>query len=155
MRIRRTGRPHRLGNGCGPRMSGSNVDVLGSRLNEIVARSETLSGRKDAIRRSVEKLLEQAENAANGDNPRFLWVRSWWRGTLIEAAYQNLHAAEAEIVPLYDQLEVEAEFPEAIARVEASLNRDDPRRMAARNGISAEPLARRRVQLRKLIEVGH
>ena len=81
------------------------VDVLGSRLNEIVARSETLSGRKDAIRRSVEKLLEQAENAANGDNPRFLWVRSWWRGTLIEAAYQNLHAAEAEIVPLYDQLE--------------------------------------------------
>jgi len=35
------------------------------------------------------------------------------------------------------------------------LNRDDPRRMDARNGISAEPLARRRVQLRKLIEVGH
>jgi hypothetical protein len=155
MRIRRTGRPHRLGNGCGPRMSGSNVDVLGSRLNEIVARSETLSGRKDAIRRSVEKLLEQAENAANGDNPIFLWVRSWWRGTLIEAAYQNLHAAEAEIVPLYDQFEVDAEFPEAVATVDASLNRDDPRRLTARSDIAAESLDVRRAKLRKLIETGH
>ncbi|HEY4994165.1 MAG TPA: hypothetical protein VII33_18990 [Nakamurella sp.] len=131
------------------------VDVLGSRLNEIVARSETLSGRKDAIRRSVEKLLEQAENAANGDNPIFLWVRSWWRGTLIEAAYQNLHAAEAEIVPLYDQFEVDAEFPEAVATVDASLNRDDPRRLTARSDIAAESLDVRRAKLRKLIETGH
>lgn len=54
-----------------------------------------------------------------------------WRGPLIMAAYQNLHAAESLIVHLYTPEQVDAEIPEAVARVEAGLDRDDPRRVDA------------------------
>ena len=77
------------------------------------------------------RLLDRAEAAAFRWDPQPSRIGNWWRGTLIEAAYQNMHAAEAEIVVLYDDAEVAAEVPEAVARVEAGLHRDDPRRRAA------------------------
>lgn len=130
------------------------VEALQARLAAIRARRSTLSPADQAIWNGVHGLLERADAAASGRDPRHLRFRSWWRGTLIEAAYQNLHAAESEIVALYDECELEAEFPEAIGRVEASLNRDDPRRAFARTAGSGS-VERQRAQLRKLIEVGH
>lgn len=84
---------------------------------------------------------------------------NWWSGRLIEAAYQNLHSAEAVIAGLYDWDDLEAEVPEAIARVEAGLQRDDPRREAARalgdldRGTTS--LEEARAALTKAIAVGH
>ena len=130
------------------------VQALDARLATIRARQSTLPPADEAVWSGVQGLLEQADAAASGRNPRPLRFRSWWRGTLIEAAYQNLHAAESEIVALYNECELEAEFPEAIGRVEASLNRDDPRRTYAKTA-GTGTLERQRAQLRKLIEVGH
>ncbi len=66
-------------------------------------------------------------------------LTNWWRGTLIEGAYQNLHAAEAMMAHLYTEAQLAAELPEAIARVEAMLGRDDPRREAALKLDKADP----------------
>ena len=54
---------------------------------------------------------------------------------------------------LYDDAEVTAELPDAIARVEAGLHRDDPRRRAAHDlhGLPAED---RKVGLLKAVEIG-
>lgn len=140
-----------------------NVDVnarlLEARLKSSRARRDSQShGADEALDKSVEELLEAARNAATRKDPVPGRVANWWRGSLIEAAYQNLHAAEALIVGLYDRDEVEAEIPEAVARVEASLDRDDPRRQAvaelANAGVSTS-LERARADLRKAIEVGH
>lgn len=132
------------------------VDIFRARLSAIRTRLVPLTAPQEATVAHVEKLLQQAEDAANGEDPRFLRLLSWWRGSLIEAAYLNLHAAESEIVPLYNNFEIEAEFPESVARVEASLNRDDPRRVWARFGFEeGQPIERQHALLRKLIEVGH
>jgi hypothetical protein len=60
------------------------------------------------------------------------------------------------IVGLYPPGQIEAEIPEAVARVETGLDRDDPRRMAAfalLDGACPDE-ERRRFQLAKAIEVG-
>jgi hypothetical protein len=38
-------------------------------------------------------------------------MRSWWRGTSIEAAFRKSHQAEAELAQLYEEHEVNAEAP--------------------------------------------
>ena len=101
----------------------------------------------------VRRLLAKAESATPRKDPRPSRVGNWWRGTLIEAAYQNVHAAEAEIVRLYDDAEVAAALPDAVARVEASLHRDDPRRRAAHDLHELAPSDRRAALLRA-VEVG-
>lgn len=133
--------------------------VLEGRLKASRARR---GGQPDAVDaalvESVDELLKAACNAATRKDPVPWRVANWWRGSLIEAAYQNLHAAEALIVGLYDRDEVEAELPEALARVEASLARDDPRRRAVAelaNTHASTSLELARASLRKAIEVGH
>ena len=109
--------------------------------------------------RCVEGFIRSARSAATRRDPVPGRLANWWRGTLIEAAYQNLHAAEALIVNLYDKDEVAAEIPEAVARVNAGLSRDDERVVAALELQHAltdgRPLARTRAQLQKAIDVGH
>jgi hypothetical protein len=112
-----------------------------------------------AVDKRVQALLGQARDAALGKEPLPRFILNWWSGRLIEAAYQNLHAAEALIAVLYDRDEIQAEVPEAVARVEAQLDRDDPRRSTAAAMLNAEfkdrPVSRNRVELAKTIEVGH
>lgn len=84
-----------------------------------------------AVAASVRELLARAEDAAYRENPVPTRWANWWRGTLIEAAYQYLHAAEAQLCGIYDEPDLDAEVPEVLARIEAGLSRDDPRRAAA------------------------
>lgn len=110
---------------------------------------------KAAVEKGVRTHLQAARNAALGRDPLPGRLSNWWRGTLIDAAYQNLHAAESLVVELYTEAQVEAEVPEAVARVEAGLQRDDPRRQSALELLEGRPgdLARRE-RLAKAIEIG-
>lgn len=130
-----------------------------ARLNVIEAR-ETLHNRTPdaefvAICDGVKDLLCRAEEAARGQYPRHRPFFSWWRGTNIEAAFQNIHKAESELVRLYSDDEVDAEVPEAVARTEVGLNRDHPMRDIARGLIEMNPGSAKRTTLSKVIHAGH
>jgi hypothetical protein len=103
----------------------------------------------------IESLLARANNAVHGVEPGHTWFVSWWRGNCIEAAFQNLHRAEAEMVRLYSDHEVDAEIPEAVARAELGLNRDDPRHAAARRLPCMKDAAAKRITLSKTVQIGH
>jgi hypothetical protein len=106
----------------------------------------------------VRVLLDRARDAARRKEPLPNRFVNWWGGRLIEASYQNLHAAEALIVELYDIDRLIVEAPEAVARVEAGLDRDDPRVVAARSlmaRLPSTPLRSARAEMYKTIEVGH
>ena len=111
-----------------------------------------------AVEEQVRVLLKRARHAARRKAPLPNRVVNWWGGRLIEASYQNLHAAEALIVELYLMDRLIAEAPEAVARVEAGLDRDDPRVLAARSlmaRLPSTPLQAARAEMYKTIEVGH
>jgi hypothetical protein len=135
------------------------AEVLDVRLRAIRARDELREDQRQ-VADGVGRLVEKARAAAFRDDPIPNRWAIWWRGTLIEAAYQNLHAAEALITCLLGAEEVQAEIPEAVARVGASLHRDDPRRSRALDLLSArkvdpEDLHVVRERLRKTIQVGY
>ncbi|HET9826898.1 MAG TPA: hypothetical protein VFQ11_00135 [Nocardioidaceae bacterium] len=133
------------------------ADVLEARLASLTGDPSAVADRVDreALAAGVRDRLTAARNAALRVDPLPGRVSNWWRGTLIEAAYQNLHAAESLIVDLYNPEDVEAEIPEAVARIEAGLGRDDPRRIAALDLLEGSPAdPGRRQRLRKAVEVG-
>ena len=127
------------------------------RLRTIRARSDTPLPALEAeeLHRGIEELLDRAEKAACGINPGHTPLVSWWRGNCIEAAFQNLHRAEAEMVRLYSDDEVDAEIPEALARAEFGLSRDDPRRLAALRMATLKNDALKRITLSKIVQTGH
>jgi hypothetical protein len=127
------------------------------RLRAIRARSDTPlpAVEVEALLDGIEELLDRAEKAACGINPGHTPLISWWRGNCIEAAFQNLHRAEAEMVRLYSDDEVDAEIPEAIARAEVGLNRDDPRRLAALRMAALKDDTLKRITLSKIVQIGH
>jgi hypothetical protein len=109
------------------------VDVLHARLQAAKA-ARAAGDWTDAdtqLAEGADQRLRAAHDATLRRQPSPGRISNWWRGTLIEAAYQNLHAAESLMVHFYSAEQVEAEIPEAVARVEAGLDRDDPRRIAA------------------------
>jgi hypothetical protein len=61
----------------------------------------------------------------------------------------------AEIVSLYSEPELEAEIPEAVARVEAGLHPADPRRRSLAALTAAPTIESRRAALRKAVQVGY
>src|SRR5680860_331016 len=132
------------------------ASLLEAKLNAVDVRLQG-DERTEAepLLEGVRVLLGRARDAAYRDNPIPTKWASWWRGTLIEAAYQNLHAAEALIVRLYSDDEVAAEVPEVIARVESGLNRDDPRRVSARRVMALPPGPSKRAEVSKLVEIGY
>ncbi|HEU0288044.1 MAG TPA: hypothetical protein VFR22_13435, partial [Nocardioidaceae bacterium] len=107
-----------------------NARLLDARLDAANARRPHKEPGAEQLDKAVRRLLKAATDAATRTDPVPGRLTNWWRGTLIEAAYQNLHAAEALIVGLYDADEVIAELPEARARNEVALDRDDLRRQA-------------------------
>lgn len=134
------------------------AEVLEARLAVLAARPDESVPEREHLVRGVRDLVAHARDAAFRDNPIPGRWSNWWRGTLIEAAYQNLHAAESLVVELYNEAEVDAEIPEAVARVETGLHRDDPRRAAALALLAQPPggdLARKRARLRKTMEAGY
>lgn len=131
------------------------ADVMETKLDALQAGSASWTAADAALEAGVRRRLQAARDAALRRDPVPGKVSNWWRGTLIEAAYHNLHAAESLIVGLYSPAQVEAEIPEAVARVEAGLSRDDPRRCAALGLLEGSPGdPARRERLAKAVEVG-
>jgi hypothetical protein len=108
-----------------------------------------------AILNGVGALVEASLEAARGENPEYRTMRSWWRGTSIEAAFRKSHQAEAELARLYDEHEIKAEAPAAVARADLALNRDDPMRAEAGRLLTLPPGPDKRALLSKVIQVGH
>jgi hypothetical protein len=134
-----------------------NVDAeaMVVKLDAMRAGSAHWTAAHDVLEVGVRKRLEAARNAALRRDTVPGRLSNWWRGTLIDCAYQNLHAAEWLIVGLYSDGQVEAEIPEAVARVEAGLRRDDPRRADALDLLEGQPGdPARRERLAKAVEIG-
>jgi len=98
-----------------------------------VARARGLEPDLSAVADGVAQLIARARDAVLRDDPIPGRWANWWRGTLVEAAYRNLHAASAQIVELYNEPEVFAEVPSAVARAQETMHREDPRCIAARD----------------------
>ncbi len=127
------------------------ADRLQTQLD--AARARRLSGQQSVIADGVGDLVDAARRAALKEDPVPGRFTNWWRGTLVEAAYQNLHAARAQIVELYSEDELRAEIPQAVARAQKTLHRDDPRRTAADQVLQAidQPPERNRPIVSRLI----
>jgi hypothetical protein len=84
--------------------------------------------RRDAAAAAIRGLLRTTRRAigCQSGKRRGPWDR--WRGTSVEQAYQNLHAAEIFLVELLTDDEIAALVPKVIARACPVLERDDPRR---------------------------
>ena len=55
----------------------------------------------------------------------------------MESAYQHMHAAEVQLLDLYDEKELQAEIRPAVVRANAALNREDPRQRTVEDGVTA------------------
>jgi hypothetical protein len=134
------------------------VAALSMRI-EMIRRRPPLRGmseaERDAILAGVEGLLGASLSAAQGADPEYRTARSWWRGTSIEAAFRKSHQAEAELARLYDDDELKAEAPAAVARTDLALNRDDPMRAEASRLLGLPSGPEKRALLSKVIQVGH
>src|SRR5690348_5606189 len=63
-----------------------------------------------------------------------------WRGATVEHAYRSLHSAKIIMVDVLPPQEVAALVPEVLARLAATLDRNDPRRTAAEKALQcADP----------------
>ncbi len=130
------------------------ADNLLIRLN--VARAGDLSPAQTAVAEGVADLAQNARAAALRHDPMPRRWGNWWRGTLVDVAFHNLHSARAQMVDLMDEAELRAEVPVALARARRVLRRDDARLVAAErwpaelNGPG--PVDRIRPGLRRLID---
>jgi hypothetical protein len=128
------------------------VEAHSARLRlALAAATGQLTGRQEAAAKGVAELLAAAEAAANREDPipgRFL---NWWRGTLVEAAYRNLHAARSMLVELLDDAEIDAEAAGAIMRARSALHPGDIRHVNLGQFRQME-LAYKRAWLQRLME---
>jgi len=56
---------------------------------------------------------------------------TWAQGSVIEAVYEQLHAARVMMVDVMDEVELRAEVPGVVASAQQVLHPDDPRRLSA------------------------
>ena len=97
-------------------------------------------------------LINRAQHAVDRSDPIPSRILNWWRGTLVEAAYRNLHMARAQMLDLYPEPELNAEIPAVIARVHSTLHRDDPRRVSSKELSGVKSVEARRAWARRLTE---
>lgn len=98
----------------------------------------------------VDRCLNKARAAAFREDPVPWRLANWWLGTLVEAAYRNMHMARAQIIDLMDADELRAEIPMVVARAQATLHRDDPRRLTV-DELQRETVEGLRPRLRRLV----
>jgi hypothetical protein len=125
------------------------TDKLRLRLDAAQARGD-LNASQRVVAAGIYTFLDKARDAAFRDDPVPGRWANWWRGTLVEAAYRNLHAARAQMVDLYDRNQLRAEIPLAVARADATMHRDDPRRITVED-LEAESVESLRPRLRRVI----
>lgn len=126
--------------------------ALQTRLDIATARG--LAPEQEAAAEGVRELLSTARNAAFRDDPIPGKWTNWWRGTLVDAAYKNLHAARTQILELYNEAELDAEIPSTVARARETASPDDPRYVSAGEFASLD-VPHRRALLRRSVEDGY
>jgi hypothetical protein len=126
------------------------ADELQTRVKAARSRGN-LDRSQQTIADGIDNLISKARKAALKEDPKPWRLPNWWRGTLVEAAYRNLHTARAQVVDLYDKNELDAEVPVALSRAQTSLDRDDLRNTTV-EALTAEPVENLRPKLRLLID---
>jgi hypothetical protein len=129
-----------------------NVDVSADELLTRLeaAKANGLDASQEEVAEGIRRHIDGARRAANRKDPIPRRFPNWWRGALVETAFRHLHAARTEMVDLYDANELHAEIPVAVARAQAALHRDDPRRVPL-DELRKEPVRQLRPRLRRLI----
>ncbi|MDR6863844.1 hypothetical protein [Phycicoccus sp. 3266] len=122
---------------------------LKMRVDAARARGD-LTEPQEMVAVGVDGFVERARAAAFRDDPIPGRLANWWRGTLVEAAYRNMHSARSAMLDLYTDAELRAEIPMVVARANATLHRDDPRRSTIAE-LNALPTARLRPRMRRLV----
>ncbi len=125
------------------------TDKLAMRVEAARARG-TLTDAQDVVAEGVLGFVDRARLAAFRDDPAPSRLPNWWRGTLVEAAYRQMHTARAQMIDLYDEAELLAEIPLVVARANATLHRDDPRRLTV-GELMSDPPEVRRARMRRLV----
>lgn len=125
------------------------TDKLRLRLRAVQARGD-LDKSQEVVAQGINIFLDKARDAAFRDDPVPRRWANWWRGTLVEAAYRNLHAARAQMVDLYDRNQLRAEIPLVVARANTTLRRDDPRRVTVAD-LEAESMESLRPRMRRVV----
>jgi hypothetical protein len=77
------------------------VDVDTARIESrvrAIRKREPLTPYQDSVADAVCDFSQRARLAANKTDPAPRAVANWWRGTLVEAAYRNLHAARTQLI---------------------------------------------------------
>ncbi len=125
------------------------TDKLEMRVRAARARG-TLTESQEIVADGVCESVRKARFAAFREDPIPGRFANWWRGTLVEAAYRLMHTARAQMFDLYDEDELIAEVPLVVARANATLHRDDPRRLTV-GALLADTPGVRRARLRRLV----
>ncbi|GIJ66603.1 hypothetical protein [Virgisporangium ochraceum] len=130
------------------------ADRIGHRLD--AAAPEPSSSADRAARAAVEYHLDRAREASRCTRrPKRRSWRDKWRGTSVEAAFMHLHAAKVFLVDLLPAAEVEALLPDVTARVAATLDRNDPRRVEAEALLRTARGQARRAVVKQLMETSY
>jgi hypothetical protein len=122
---------------------------LQMRVDAARARTE-LTASQQVTAAAIDGFIATAHAAAFRDDPVPGRLANWWRGTLVEAAYLNMHNARTALFDLYTDDELRAEIPMVVARANATLHRDDPRRMTVAE-MNALPQKRLRPRMRRVV----
>ncbi len=125
------------------------TDKLEMRVLAARARG-TLTESQEVVAQGVCDSVLKARLAAFRDDPIPNRFANWWRGTLVEAAYRRMHTARAQMFDLLEEDELIAEVPLVVARANATLHRDDPRRVTVVELLADTPGVRR-ARLRRLV----
>ena len=116
------------------------VDVQALRIRVDVAEARGLDPTERAVAAGVRGHLDKASDAAFRRDPLPRRVANWWGGTLVETAYRHMHAADAQVIDLFDDNELQAEIPLAVARAQAAMHREDIRQWTVEELKAAPPL---------------
>ncbi|HET8616818.1 MAG TPA: hypothetical protein VFL94_14955 [Actinomycetales bacterium] len=125
------------------------ADKLELRVRAARARGG-LTPAQQVVADGVDRCVQKARAAAFREDPVPGRLANWWRGTLVEAAYRNMHTARAQLIDLMDADELRAEIPMVVARANAVLHRDDPRRLTVEE-LQGETVEGRRALMRRLV----
>lgn len=125
------------------------TDKLQMRVNAARARGELTNSEK-VIAEGICGFVNKARAAAFREDPIPGNIANWWRGTLVEAAYRNMHTARAQMIDLYNKEELRAEIPMVVARANATLPLYDPRRITIPD-MEAEPVGSQRARMRRIV----
>ncbi len=123
-----------------------------------VGRTKANQDLKRSVDNAVQHHLRIAREAAWPQSDQRLPVGrqflDWWTGAPCEAAYLNLHEAEIMVAQVLPDEQIEAEIPEALARLE-TMEVTDPRRRAAEAQLSpGGPRTSRRAAFQTTVKIG-